>query len=64
MRLNIALILSITIAVGIVAFGFTFFQISSERSKLSGELDKRTTEIAERIVRIGGAFNNESSSRF
>jgi len=51
MRLNLALILSIVIAVGLVAFGFTFFQISSERSKLNNELEIRTREIADRIYK-------------
>jgi trehalose-6-phosphate synthase len=60
MRLNIALILSITIAVGIVAFGFTFFQISSEKTKLDGELEKRTMEIADRIVSIDNIFNKQN----
>jgi len=50
MRLNIALILSIIIAVGMVALGFTYYQISSERSKLNNELEIRTADIAERLV--------------
>lgn len=42
MRINIALILSIIIAVGLVAFGFTAFQISTEREKLNNELETKT----------------------
>ena len=42
MRINIALILSIIIAVGVVAFGFTAFQISTEREKLNDELKSKT----------------------
>jgi len=49
MRLNFALILSIIVAVGLVAFGFTFYQISSERSKLNSELEIRVSQIAEEI---------------
>lgn len=49
MRLNLALILSIIVAVGLVAFGFTFYQISSERTKLNSELESRATQIAEEI---------------
>ena len=49
MRLNIALIFSIIIAVGLVAFGFTVYQISSERSKLNSELEIRATQVAEEI---------------
>lgn len=49
MRLNLALILSIIIAVGLVAFSFTFYQISSERSKLNSELEMRATQVVEEI---------------
>jgi len=46
MRLNFALILSIIVAVGLVALGFTYYQIAIERSQLNSELEKRTAEIA------------------
>ncbi len=49
MKLNLALILSIIIAVGLVTVGFTLYQISSERTKLNTELEIRTTQIAEEI---------------
>ncbi|MDO9153487.1 MAG: trehalose-6-phosphate synthase [Paludibacter sp.] len=49
MKLNIALILSIIIAVGLVTVGFTLYQISSERAKLNNELEIRTTQIAEEV---------------
>ena len=47
MKINLALILSIIAAVGLVALGFTAFQISSERQKLNVELEIRTIRIAE-----------------
>ncbi|HSH64273.1 MAG TPA: trehalose-6-phosphate synthase, partial [Bacteroidia bacterium] len=50
MRLNIALILSIILAVGLVALGFTVYQISTEREKLNSELEIRTSQIAEDFV--------------
>ena len=56
MRLNIALILSIIVAVGLVAFGFTFYQISSERNKLNSELEIRTARIAEEILQDNTFF--------
>jgi trehalose-6-phosphate synthase len=56
MRLNLALIFSIIIAIGLVAFGFTFFQISSERSKLNSELEIRTTEIVEKVFQTNSSF--------
>lgn len=46
MRLNTALIFSIVLAVGFVAFGFTFYQISSERTKLNNELERRALQIS------------------
>ncbi|MFN8164805.1 MAG: trehalose-6-phosphate synthase [Bacteroidia bacterium] len=49
MKINLALILSIVIAVGLVVFGFTSFQISSERQRLSGELEEKVNLIAERF---------------
>jgi trehalose 6-phosphate synthase len=51
MRLNLALILSIIIAVGLVAVGYTFYQSSAERTKLNDELEIKTTSAAEEIFR-------------
>jgi trehalose-6-phosphate synthase len=51
MRLNLALILSIIIAVGLVALGYTFYQSSVERTKLNNELEMKTTKAAEEIFR-------------
>ena len=42
MRLNLALIIAIIVAVGLVALGFTAFQISSEKEKLRNELKDKT----------------------
>jgi trehalose-6-phosphate synthase len=50
MRLTIALTLSIFIAVGLVALGFTFYQVSTERSKLNSELEIRSKEVASEII--------------
>lgn len=47
MKINIALIASIIIAVGLVAFGFTAFQISTERSQLKNELETKTIRLAD-----------------
>ncbi|HEV8286268.1 MAG TPA: trehalose-6-phosphate synthase [Chitinophagaceae bacterium] len=51
MKINLALILSIIAAVGIVAFAFTAFQISSERQKLNNELESKTIRVAEDFYR-------------
>ncbi len=47
MRINLALILSIIVAVGVVAFGFTAFQISSERQQLTADLKSKSITVAE-----------------
>jgi len=47
MRINLALILSIIVAVGIVALVFTAFQISSEKQKLNNDLQSKTVRLAE-----------------
>ena len=47
MKINIALVIAIIVAVGMVALGFTAFQISSEREKLNTELQLRTVRVAE-----------------
>jgi alpha,alpha-trehalose-phosphate synthase [UDP-forming] len=49
MRLNLSLVISIILAVGIVAFGFTFYQILTERATLNNELERRTSEIAQKF---------------
>jgi trehalose-6-phosphate synthase len=47
MKLNLALIISIIAAVGLVAFGFTAFQVASERQRLNAELESKTIRTAE-----------------
>ena len=55
MRLTLAFILSIVLAVGLVAFGFTFYQSSTERNKLIQELEIRTQQITADILQ-GNTF--------
>ncbi len=50
MRLTFAFILSIIFAVGLVAFGFTFFQSRTERNKLILELEIHSSQIAEEVL--------------
>lgn len=47
MKINLALIIAIIVAVGLVALGFTAFQISSEREQLNSDLEKKTIRVAE-----------------
>lgn len=51
MRLTISFILSIIFAVGLVAFGFTFYQSSNERARLIGELEAHSSLISKEIFR-------------
>jgi hypothetical protein len=54
MKINFAYILSAIFAVGLVALGFTFFEISGERNRLKDELKNRSSLIAEE-------FNSDTS---
>src|SRR5690242_2514983 len=47
MKINLALITSIIVAVGLVALGFTIVQISSDREQLRNELELKTVRVAE-----------------
>ena len=49
MRVTLALVLSIIVAVGIVAFGFTFFQVSSERNSLNNDLNLRAQKVTDEL---------------
>ncbi len=51
MRITLALIVSIIVAVGLVAFGFTYFQFTSERTKLLNEIESRTAQVSEEIMK-------------
>ncbi len=51
MKINLALILSIIVAVGLVAVVFTAFQIASERQKLTTELEDKANRVAEDFYR-------------
>ena len=42
MKLNLALIIAIIVAVGLVALAFTAYQISSEKQSLRDELETKT----------------------
>ena len=52
MKINLALILSIIVAVGIVSLTFTIIQTTTERQKLNSELELKTIRNAEEF------FNN------
>jgi trehalose 6-phosphate synthase len=56
MRLNISVILSLIFAVGLVAFGFTFYQSSTEKSKLNKELESRIIQVSNEILRHDTLF--------
>lgn len=56
MRFTISFIFSIIFAVGLVAFGFTFFQSSAERTKLNHELELRTAQVVREIFNKDRTF--------
>jgi trehalose-6-phosphate synthase len=47
MKINLALIASIIVGVGLVALGFTAFQISTEKEQLNNELETKTIRVAD-----------------
>jgi trehalose-6-phosphate synthase len=49
MRFTISFILSIIFAVSLVAFGFAFYQSSTEKKQLNNELELRTHQVAKEI---------------
>jgi trehalose-6-phosphate synthase len=56
MRFTLAFILIIIFAVGLVAFGFTFYQSSTEKTRLQGELEIKTAQVAGEIFRHDSSF--------
>jgi trehalose-6-phosphate synthase len=63
MRFTISFILSIIFAVGVVAFGFTFYQSSNEKTRLNGELEVRTTHTANEIFQTDSSFFEKINQR-
>lgn len=63
MRLTLPVILSIIFAVVLVAFGFAFYQSSTEKTKLVGELKTRTSMVSEAIVQNNKRFFNPPNQR-
>ncbi len=61
MKITLALILSIFVAFGMVALGFTLFQISKERTKLTSELETKSRKAVEDIFRSDSLFFKQSS---
>ncbi|MEO8583665.1 MAG: hypothetical protein ABI415_07700, partial [Flavitalea sp.] len=47
MKINLSLIISIIVVVGVVAFGFTWVQIATERQKLRGELENKSQRMTD-----------------
>ena len=56
MKLSLSFILSIVFAVGLVAFGFVFYQSSTEKTKLVGELELRASQVADEIIQNNKYF--------
>ncbi len=56
MKLALTLILSVFVAFGLVTAGFTIYQGSVEREKLTAGLEKRIKDVAEHNIRIDSQF--------
>jgi hypothetical protein len=57
MRNTLAFILSVVLAVSLVAFGFTAFHVSAERDRLLDELEVLTAKRADEISGYLGTIN-------
>jgi trehalose-6-phosphate synthase len=68
MKINVAYLISLVLAVALVALGFAFFQISGERKRLTHELEERNSLVAIELNKIASATpdfeNSKSLSRF
>ena len=49
MKITVRLVVSLVFVVGLVAGGFSFYQVRTERIRLTSELERRTTILAESI---------------
>ncbi|HKK43474.1 MAG TPA: hypothetical protein VJ963_13750, partial [Bacteroidales bacterium] len=56
MKLTLTLILSVFVAFGIVTLGFTIYQGSSEKKKLTADLEKRIKNVAEHNIKVDSQF--------
>jgi trehalose 6-phosphate synthase len=63
MRFTISFIFSIIFAVGLVAFGFTFYQSSTEKSQLNSELELRTVQVVKEIFKGDSLFFERINGR-
>ncbi len=52
MKISLSYIISVFLAVALVALGFSFFEISEERTRLYDELKMRNSLIADEMVKI------------
>lgn len=55
MKINLAYIISALLAVGLVALGFTVFQISDERAKLNEDIKSRCSLIADEFSKLSAS---------
>ena len=49
MKITVRLVVSLVFVVGLVAVGFSFYQVRAERIRLTSELERRTSVLAESI---------------
>ncbi len=52
MKINLSLILSVILAVALVSLGFTFFEVSKERSRLKAELAANNSLLSRQFINL------------
>jgi|WetSurMetagenome_2_1015567.scaffolds.fasta_scaffold07250_5 trehalose-6-phosphate synthase len=63
MKINYTLFFSIILATGIVAVGFTIFQVSSERNKLNLEMLGRSSQVSDEFSRAVMSLKDPRNTR-
>jgi trehalose-6-phosphate synthase len=63
MKINLAYLISTILAVALVAFGFTIFQIKGERERLNRELEERNSLVARELYNIAIASPEMDNSK-
>jgi len=61
MKINYTIFFSIILATGIVAAGFTFFQVSNERARINKEMITRSSLVSEEFIKAMTIYNSNGN---
>ncbi len=64
MKINLAFILSVILAVALVALGFTFFEITKERTRMKNDLKTRNSLIAQEFNNLYFSGSNGKDQEY